>query len=113
MLGTGLKVGLVRLLGNLVHRNEAIQNQAHALGCVPLVLNAVKLDPRQPMIREWALLATRNLCEGNDAIQEAIRALKAQQVVDTPELRKMGIKPELDASTNRVHVKQVPKKKQA
>ena len=85
----------MRLVANIVHLNNSAQLLALSLGCVQLVLNAVKVDTKQPLIREWALLATRNLCEDNLVVQEEIQKLKATQVVDTPELKKMGIKTEL------------------
>lgn len=91
----GCKASLVRLVANIVHLNNSAQLLALSLGCVQLVLNAVKVDTKQPLIREWALLATRNLCEDNLVVQEEIQKLKATQVVDTPELKKMGIKTEL------------------
>ena len=48
------------------------------------------------MLREWALLAVRNLTENNNAVRSAIAELKARAVVATPELQQMGIKTELD-----------------
>lgn len=92
----GVKAGLVRLLGNLVHRNRRAQDQALALGGVPLVLGCCRVEEGQPMLREWALLAVRNLTEGNNAVRSAIAELKARAVVATPELQQMGIKTELD-----------------
>ena len=65
----GIKSALVRLIGNLVHRNRANQDLVIRLGGIQLILNCAKADTRQPMIREWALLATRYVCEGNEKAQ--------------------------------------------
>ena len=34
-------------------------------GVLPLILESTKSDHSAPMAREWALMAIRNLCEGN------------------------------------------------
>ena len=41
--------------------------------------------------------------------QAYIADLKATKVVETPELRHMGIKPELDPATNTIKITRVPK----
>lgn len=44
-------------------------------------------------IREWSVLALRNLCDNNEKNQEFIKNLKAQKVVEVPEeLHEQGIK---------------------
>ena len=43
------------------------------------------------------------------AFQAYIADLKATKVVETPELRHMGIKPELDPATNTIKITRVPK----
>ncbi len=47
-------------------------------------------------LREWGIVAIRNVLEGNNANQEVVAKLEAQQVINTPELEKFGIKLNLD-----------------
>uniref|UniRef100_A0A7S2ET69 Ataxin-10 domain-containing protein n=1 Tax=Ditylum brightwellii TaxID=49249 RepID=A0A7S2ET69_9STRA len=56
-------------------------------------------------LREWALVAIRNILEDNDENQDIVSRLEAQQALDTPELQKMGIKVDLDkrGKVNIVH----------
>ena len=48
------------------------------------------------LLREWALLAVRNVTCGNFENQRAIAALRPKQVVETDEMRRLGIKAEVD-----------------
>merc|ERR1712038_132553 len=43
-------------------------------------------------LREWGIVAIRNILDGNNANQEEVAKLEAQQVINTPELEKFGIK---------------------
>ena len=49
------------------------------------------------VIREWAILALRHLCDNNPENQQVIADLRAQGVVETPvELSQLGLKLELN-----------------
>eukprot|EP00521_Asterionellopsis_glacialis_P017288 CAMPEP_0195301784 /NCGR_PEP_ID=MMETSP0707-20130614/29942_1 /TAXON_ID=33640 /ORGANISM="Asterionellopsis glacialis, Strain CCMP134" /LENGTH=516 /DNA_ID=CAMNT_0040364841 /DNA_START=1 /DNA_END=1551 /DNA_ORIENTATION=+ len=43
-------------------------------------------------LREWAIVALRNVLENNEENQKLVEQLEAQQPVNTPELQKMGVK---------------------
>lgn len=60
-----------------------------------LVLNHCNVDSRNPYLREWALLCVRHLCEGNEANQAAIAAMRPQAAVQTQGLREMGVEARL------------------
>ena len=47
-------------------------------------------------LREWSIVAIRNVLEGNEENQKVVEELEAQQALDTPELRKLGVKVNLD-----------------
>lgn len=47
-------------------------------------------------LREWALVAIRNVLDGNQQNQDMVAQLEAQKTVDTPELNKMGVKTVID-----------------
>ena len=58
----------------------------------PLRLNAAVA----PVIREWAIVALRNLCENNPSAQEVVAALTPQGTAAIPELERAGAQIELD-----------------
>jgi len=69
---------------------ESLRNGLHVvLSCTSFAYGCFTL-------REWAIVAIRNLLEGNDANQEEVARLEAQQAIDTPELQKLGVKVKLD-----------------
>lgn len=66
-----------------------------------VLLSATSLAPACFTLREWCIVAIRNAVEGNDANAETVRQLEANQVMsDTPELRQMGVKIDMDAKGN-------------
>ena len=62
---------------------------------------AMQWDDENPLVREYGLWAVRNLCEGNESIQESISSLRAHSTVDSPDLQKIGMKLELDGQTGK------------
>ncbi|XP_065670775.1 ataxin-10 isoform X2 [Hydra vulgaris] len=74
----GFKRDLIRLIGNMSYQNEAIQNEVHDSGGIPLILNACSIDEKNPYIMQWSIFATRNLCEGNVRNQRVIKELEQQ-----------------------------------
>ena len=58
-------------------------------------------DDDNPLVREYGLWAVRNLCEGNEDIQQSISSLRACSTVDNPELQRMGMKLQLDGQTGK------------
>ncbi|OWZ03644.1 hypothetical protein PHMEG_00024587 [Phytophthora megakarya] len=74
----GYRSGLIRVIGNLSFRHTYHQDLVREEGYLPLFLNHCNIDETNPMIREWSLVALRNLCEGNEANQAYITALRPQ-----------------------------------
>lgn len=63
-----------------------------------VLLSTTTLSPACFTLREWCIVAIRNAVEGNAANTETIRSLEANQALsDTPELRQMGIKIDIDS----------------
>jgi hypothetical protein len=119
---------LVRLLGNLCYRchinqdlvrtclvpptdpetgkdgrteegNKSVRNGVHVLlSCTSFGFGCFTL-------REWAIMTTRYVLDNNEENQAVVEMLEAQAPIDTPELRKVGIKVKLDKS-GKVHVTQ-------
>lgn len=104
-----LRQAALRLVANLAYRHAGFQNALRQAGGIVEVLGCMHIDARQPVLREWALLALRNLCEGNDANQAAIDALQPLSVAQNPELEKLGLRVEMDGS-GKCRVRPVPPK---
>lgn len=67
---------MVRLLALLAFHRPAVQALVAQLGGMAAVLQRCRVDERNPFIREWALLAVRNLSEGCEANQRTIAQIE-------------------------------------
>eukprot|EP00012_Vannella_robusta_P001686 CAMPEP_0206188268 /NCGR_PEP_ID=MMETSP0166-20121206/3475_1 /ASSEMBLY_ACC=CAM_ASM_000260 /TAXON_ID=95228 /ORGANISM="Vannella robusta, Strain DIVA3 518/3/11/1/6" /LENGTH=208 /DNA_ID=CAMNT_0053603967 /DNA_START=400 /DNA_END=1023 /DNA_ORIENTATION=+ len=93
----GLKVNLVRILGNISYKHFPTQEQIRTAGGIEILLSHSKIDPTNEYIKEWSVLAIRNLCDNNEANQNFIQSLQPQEVVDIPnELTAAGIQCEIE-----------------
>ncbi|KAL2102275.1 hypothetical protein ACEWY4_001443 [Coilia grayii] len=88
------KAHLVRLIGNLCHRNTTNQNKVRELDGVSLILDNCSLDSNNPFISQWAVFAIRNILENNTENQQVIQTLRRQGVADDSALRDMGFRVE-------------------
>lgn len=70
-----MKKNLVRLIANLAYNRPAMQNLANKIDTVPLILDLAHYDYQNPFIREWAIVATRNLLKDNPANQAIVRGI--------------------------------------
>lgn len=70
-----LKAMLVRVVANLAYRNERNQELAREMDILLAVLNCTSVDARNPLIKEWSVLAIRNLCDGCAENQAIIAGL--------------------------------------
>lgn len=77
-----LKTMLVRTIANLAHRNARNQELAREMDILLAVLNCTSVDARNPLIKEWSVLAIRNLCEGCAENQAIVRGLMKVGDVD-------------------------------
>jgi hypothetical protein len=94
----GLRASLIQLLANLAYKCREVQDALRTMGALPLVLNGCRSDDNNPLVREWAIFAVRNICEDNDENQRYIADLKPQGVAENPDLDRLGLKAEVDAS---------------
>ncbi|KAL3140251.1 hypothetical protein ABBQ38_004522 [Trebouxia sp. C0009 RCD-2024] len=97
----GYRCDLVALLANLCFRRPAVQHKVQQLGGVELILSQCQWDDENPLVREYGLWAVRNLCEGNESIQESISGLRPCSTVDSPDLQQIGMQLELDGQTGK------------
>ncbi|GAB0088299.1 Ataxin-10 [Sergentomyia squamirostris] len=70
-----LKSLLVRLIANLSHKNRKNQDLARELKALLTICGCTTMDAKNPMMKEWAIVALKNLLEGNADNQNVIRSL--------------------------------------
>ena len=61
------------------------------MGGLVAVLNSTRIDDLNPLQREWAILALRNLTRGNEENQQFLLSLRAEEVVQDEYLDAMGL----------------------
>ncbi|KAL0589474.1 hypothetical protein ABG067_002378 [Albugo candida] len=75
---SGYRSHIIAVIGNICYRSRNHQDLLRQLGGIALVLNHCIIDERNPLIREWSLVAVRNICEDNAENQKFIAGLKQQ-----------------------------------
>ena len=111
-----LAVACVRLIGNICYKCPSNQDKVRETevpfpGSMPakvadgtavvrcglhVLLSCTSFSYGCFTLREWALVAIRNVLDGNQQNQDMVAQLEAQKTVDTPELNKMGVKTVID-----------------
>lgn len=84
------KTKLVQALANLAHRNKKNQELAREMEIMMSIFECTNADARNPLIREWSILAIRNLCENNPENQEIVRQLTKVGDAANPVLKEIG-----------------------
>ncbi|KAL7569290.1 hypothetical protein ACA910_016837 [Epithemia clementina (nom. ined.)] len=108
-------IGLVRVIGNMsfqcrciqdivrttkAPRHDDIDRKSCNRSALHLVLSTTSLSHTCFSLREWCLVAIRYLVENNDANQQVLVELEAQQPVQSPELQSMGVRVALNPNGN-------------
>lgn len=86
-----MKTKLVKSLANLSHRNKRNQELAREMEIMISIFECTTADARNPLIKEWSILAIRNLCEDNPENQEIVRNLTKVGEAENPLLKEMGL----------------------
>lgn len=73
-----LKTMLLQALGNLAYRSSRNRELARDLHVLPAVLNCTGMDARNPMMKEFAVLAIKYLCRDSAENQAIIAGLVRQ-----------------------------------
>ena len=115
-------VGLVRIIGNLCYQckpnqdlvretyvnvdetaspsttsnSSSIDKEEQKRSGLHLILSCTSLAYGCFTLREWGIISIRNILDDNIANQEVVAKLEAQEVINTPELEKLGVKLNLD-----------------
>lgn len=95
-LPSGYRSDLMRTIGCLVYGNEDAQKHLLNTDGIPVVLNHCRILQSEPLLREWAVLTIRNLCESNEEIRNIISKYRAQDVANPEEASRMGFEANVD-----------------
>ncbi|XP_035895351.1 ataxin-10 [Anopheles stephensi] len=71
-----LRSAVVKALANLSYKSKKNQKLAREMDIMAAILECTNLDARNPLIKEWSILAIRNLCDDNPENQQFIAGLK-------------------------------------
>ncbi|CAN6302544.1 unnamed protein product [Urochloa humidicola] len=96
----GYRRDLVAVIANCLHGRKKVQDEIRRLGVIMLLLQQCVIDEDNPYLREWGLLAIKNLLE-NEENQKEVSELEMQEHVITPEIANIGLKVEIDKATGR------------
>ncbi|GJN30103.1 hypothetical protein PR202_gb18382 [Eleusine coracana subsp. coracana] len=104
----GYRRDLVAIIANCLHGRKKVQDEVRKLDGIMLLLQQCVVDEENPYLREWGLLAVKNLLEGNEENQKEVSQLEMQEPVLTPEIANMGLKVEIDMETGRPKLVNTP-----
>ena len=96
---------ITQIVGNLSHRNTHCHNAARKYGIIECLLSQTSIDDYSEFLKERSIFALRNLTLGSEANQRYIREMKLQKVVQSDEMREMGISAEYDPRSSKVKVR--------
>ncbi|KAF9563164.1 hypothetical protein EC968_004972 [Mortierella alpina] len=97
----GLKRDIVRLVGNLAYRSRHVQDRIRKCNGLIVMLSQCNIDDANPYLREYAILAMKNILNGNPQNQALIEELQPIEAVDHPALQEARVTSRLDAETGR------------
>ncbi|KAF9950111.1 hypothetical protein BGZ70_001499 [Mortierella alpina] len=105
----GLKRDIVRLVGNLAYRSRHVQDRIRQCNGLIVMLSQCNIDDANPYLREYAILAMKNILSGNPENQSLIEELQPIEAVDHPALQEARVTSRLDAETGRPVLSQKPR----
>ncbi|KAK3822748.1 MAG: spinocerebellar ataxia type 10 protein domain-containing protein [Benniella sp.] len=97
----GLKRDIVRLVGNLAYHSRDVQDRIRSCNGLVVMLSQCNIDDANPFLREYGILAMRNILEENAENQAIIAELQPIEAVDHPVLQEARLQAQLDAQTGR------------
>ncbi|KAF9187940.1 hypothetical protein BGZ50_001671 [Haplosporangium sp. Z 11] len=97
----GLKRDIVRLVGNLAYRSRHVQDRIRNCNGLIVMLSQCNIDDINPYLREYGILAMKNILAGNAENQALIEELQPIEAVDHPALQEARVTSRLDVETGR------------
>uniref|UniRef100_A0A1B0G4D8 Ataxin-10 n=1 Tax=Glossina morsitans morsitans TaxID=37546 RepID=A0A1B0G4D8_GLOMM len=86
-----LKTLLVRCIANLLYKNSINQTYCRDTQLMPVLLECTNMDARNPLIKEWSVLAIRNACLGCPEIQQIIANLTQKGPASNDILKELNL----------------------
>ncbi|XP_039118648.1 ataxin-10-like [Dioscorea cayenensis subsp. rotundata] len=90
----GFRRDVVSVISNCLYRRKQVQDEIRRKNGIPLLLQQCVVDEDNPFLREWGLMAVRNLLEGNTENQREVAQLELQGTVNTTEIAELGLRVE-------------------
>ncbi|KAG0049655.1 hypothetical protein BGZ83_005516 [Gryganskiella cystojenkinii] len=106
---SGLKRDIVRVVGNLSYCSRNVQDRIRGCNGLIVMLSQCNIDDANPYLREYAILAMKNILAGNAENQALIEELQPIEAVDHPALQEARVRAHLDANTGRPVLSQIKK----
>ncbi|XP_039114107.1 ataxin-10-like isoform X2 [Dioscorea cayenensis subsp. rotundata] len=97
----GFRRDVVSVISNCLYRRKQVQDEIRRKNGIPLLLQQCVVDEDNPFLREWGLMAIRNLLEGNTENQREVAQLELQGTVNTTEIAELGLRVEVDERNQR------------
>ncbi|KAJ6836061.1 putative ataxin-10 [Iris pallida] len=104
----GFRRDVVSVIANCLHWRKRAQDEVRERNGIFLLMQQCVVDDGNPFLREWGLLAIRNLLEGNAENQREVSELQLQGPVDTLEITGLGLKVEVDEKSGRAKLVNIP-----
>ena len=82
---------LLKVLANIFAISLQARDAIREMGAISVILNLTRIDKRRPLMREWGLMAIRNMCANNEKNQAYIASLQPKEVVQTEEMVRKGV----------------------
>lgn len=97
------KSHLLRLLASLAFQHPGFQSSLGG-SAIYACMNHSVLDSHNPLMREYAVLALRNLLEEHQDNQRIVAELRAEGIANQQELKEMGVETRMDDETGKISV---------
>ena len=96
---------IMSIISTLCCDNKLNQDFIRKNGAIEVLLNMTKIDPFTMFLQQWSIFAIKNITKNNLENQQYIQSIKAQKVVQSEEMKKMGVKVVYDEVTGKIVAK--------
>ncbi|MED6199601.1 hypothetical protein PIB30_077443 [Stylosanthes scabra] len=104
----GFRRDIVALFGNCAYRRKHAQDEIRQKNGILLLLQQCVIDEDNPFLKEWGIWCVRNILECNEENRRVFEQLEYQGTADVPELKALGLRVEVDPSSRRAKLVNVP-----
>jgi hypothetical protein len=98
-----LKSNILRLIASLSFHHPSFQSSFGA-DAVYTCMNHSVLDEHNPLMREYAILALRNLMEDHPGNQRVVEELRVEGIANQQELSEIGVQTTMDPNTGAIKI---------